>query len=156
MSRRGALARLAGLAAAVAAVEVRGVIAAEPPSRLPDGARQFNNWRSARMQWGEVGGVLRREGEVSGDEWRNLSGYLRVFFGVGEDMEFLARGWEEERKGKVKELVKRVRKVVKEMDKLVGEETKAAFLEKHGEVEGLLAEFGDMLEQDRGDVPMDL
>jgi hypothetical protein len=152
VTRRAAL---AGLAAA-AAVPLFGARAAEPPPQLPDGARQFNNLRAAQKQWVEVGGVLRREGPVSAEEWANLSGYLRVFFRVGEDIEFLSKGWEVERRERVKEIVKEMRREVKEMDKVVGEGTRAKFLEKHGVVEGLLVEFTRILEDDRGDVPADL
>jgi hypothetical protein len=156
VTRRAALGVLGAAVAARVLSGLEGATAAEPPPGLPDGARQFNNLRAAVRQWGKVGGVLRREGEIGEEEWGNLRGYLRVFFRVGEDMEFLARGWDGARRERVKEMVKRVRKVVKEMDKVGGEATRGAFLATHGEVAGLLDEFSGMLNEDRGDVPMDL
>lgn len=157
-SRRGVLRGLAGLAglAALSALPAPPVRGAEPPPGLPDGARQFNNLRTAREQWAAVGGVLDRDGVVGEEEWGNLRGFLRVFFKVGEDIEFLGKGLGGGGKERSKEIVKALRKSVKGMDKVATEEKREEFGRLHAEVLGLVDEFVDMLGVAKADVPQDL
>lgn len=130
--------------------------AEEPPPGLPDGARQFNNLRSARDQWADVGGVLARDGPIAEEEWGNLRGFLRVFFKVGEDIDFLGKGFSVEGRNRTKEIVKGLRKMVKDMDKVASEEKREDFRNAHAQVLNIVDEFIAMLSEANSDVPQDL
>jgi hypothetical protein len=133
-------------------------LAAEERPGLPPGARQFNNLRAARAQWAQIRTRLGPgESEITGQEWDNLRGYLRIFYDVSDDMEFLSSRWESMRRDRVKSLVRELHTTIKAMDKDGIRQDKDAFAAKHASVTALVDEFYELFKAvSANDVPEDL
>jgi hypothetical protein len=132
--------------------------AAEERPGLPPGARQFNNLRAARAQWAQIRSRLDAgASEITAQEWDNLRGYLRIFYDVSDDMEFLSNRWEGVRRDRVKSLVRELHTTIKAMDKDGIRQDKDAFAAKHASVTALVDEFYELLKAaSANDVPEDL
>lgn len=126
-------------------------------ARLPDGARQFSSIVSAQRQWDTLLNAFAEGRMPEEKEWDNIRGYLRAVYRIGDDMDFLTKGWGGDRRKEGAQLIGRFRKAVRDLDKPAASKDAPAFLDGHSKVVSLFNDFFNQLKSDSaGDVPSEL
>lgn len=157
LGRRTVLLNIASLAATLIFPLERVALAEEAPPSLPRGAREFNSFRAAQMQWVQVGDVVKADRDIADDEWSGLRAFLRVFYKVADDMEFLSSNFSDAAKKRVSTITKDMRKTVKGMDKAAIRKDRSEFGKMYALVASGVDEFYELLKTATvGDIPEDL
>jgi C4-type Zn-finger protein len=115
-----------------------------PQAQLPQGARQEDRIRRGLTKWKEEVAKI-KEGNLTEDDWTNLQGFLRRLYSLAEDMKFLTRGFDKQKKEKAEELIEKFKKVVKASDKPAKAKDTKLFLSTEPEITGYLVSFQDYL-----------
>mmetsp|Transcript_2967 Transcript_2967/g.9082 ORF Transcript_2967/g.9082 Transcript_2967/m.9082 type:complete len:180 (-) Transcript_2967:174-713(-) len=147
---------LAGAGALVAMFGLNsGANAAEKPG-LPPGAMQFDRVLKAQKNWEEIGGLVsNKRQDMAGSDWDGIRAFLRKFYRIGDDFDYLGGNLSKENRNKISALAKEFRKNVKELDKPAGSKDVDQFLTGHKNVNGQINEFFTLLRSD-SDVPDEL
>ena len=157
ISRRRLLSAALACIASNGAIRIEEVFAQDGPAKLPGGAAQFSRILSARNQWVDLGVAVSGERVLEDEEWINARTYLRKFYALGEDMEYLAKPWDRKLKDRALALVKDFRKTVKGMDKPAEKKDVEAFAEMHRHTLALVDNFFAILkEASTSDIPDEL
>jgi len=120
-----------------------------PSAQLPQGARQEDRLRRGLVKWKEEI-VKVKAGNLTDDDWTNLQGFLRRLYSLAEDMKFLTKGFDKQKKEKAEDLIEKFKKLVKASDKPAKAKDTKLFLSTEPEITGYLAAFQDFL-YDAGD-----
>jgi valyl-tRNA synthetase len=115
-----------------------------PAAQLPQGARQEDRIRRGLTKWKEEVAKI-KAGGLTDDDWTNLQGFLRRLYSLAEDMKFLSRGFDKQKKDKAEELIEKFKKVVKASDKPAKAKDTKLFLSSELEITGYLTSFQDFL-----------
>jgi hypothetical protein len=115
-----------------------------PAAQLPQGARQEDRIRRGLTKWKEEVAKI-KAGDLTDDDWTNLQGFLRRLYSLAEDMKFLSRGFDKQKKDKAEELIEKFKKVVKASDKPAKAKDTKLFLSSEPEITGYLSSFQDFL-----------
>lgn len=76
---------------------------------LPDGARQFSNFVKVQKDWAALGASIKGKGaDVTPEEWKNTSLFLRKVYQLGGELEFLAGTFPPDKKKPALALVKSI------------------------------------------------
>merc|ERR1711920_1174229 len=86
-----------------------------------------------------------KAGTLTEDDWTNLQGFLRRLYSLAEDMKFLTRGFDKQKKERAEELIEKFKKVVKGSDKPAKAKDVKLFLSSEPEITGYLSSFQDFL-----------
>lgn len=157
VTRRAILTKLAVLCVAAVTPAGRQVLAEDASPGLPRGAREFNSFRGAQIQWQQVGEVLNAGREISSEEWNSLRGFLRTFYKVADDIEFLSSNFPDSAKERAKLIAKNIRRTTRNMDKVAGTKDRTEFKNLHAGIAAEVDEFYDMMKSAAAsDVPQDL
>ena len=91
-SRRTLLTTTAtGAAALFTPIKARAGSKLEDGLALPDGARQFNEFRGLKGEWTRFGERLKKT-DIDDKEWEGVPLLLRRVYDAGDDMLFMAKG----------------------------------------------------------------
>jgi len=115
-----------------------------PSAQLPQGARQEDRIRRGLTKWKEEI-VKVKAGNLTDDDWTNLQGFLRRLYSLAEDMKFLTKGFDKQKKEKAEDLIEKFKKLVKASDKPAKAKDTKLFLSSESEITGYLAAFQDFL-----------
>jgi len=86
-----------------------------------------------------------KAGNLTDDDWTNLQGFLRRLYSLAEDMKFLTKGFDKQKKEKAEDLIEKFKKLVKASDKPAKAKDTKLFLSSESEITGYLAAFQDFL-----------
>eukprot|EP00188_Purpureofilum_apyrenoidigerum_P000423 Plantae.Rhodophyta-Purpureofilum_apyrenoidigerum.ctg11824.p1 GENE.Plantae.Rhodophyta-Purpureofilum_apyrenoidigerum.ctg11824~~Plantae.Rhodophyta-Purpureofilum_apyrenoidigerum.ctg11824.p1 ORF type:complete len:184 (-),score=31.04 Plantae.Rhodophyta-Purpureofilum_apyrenoidigerum.ctg11824:206-757(-) len=154
MSRREFV--LAGASALVAGLGLRGEARADDRPGLPPGAMQFDRVLKAQKNWEEIGTLVNtKRGDLTGSDWDGIRAFLRKFYRIGDDFDYLGGNLSKESRSKVAALAKELRKNVKDLDKPAGAKDIEQFLSGHKNIGSQVQEFFALLKSD-SDVPDEL
>uniref|UniRef100_A0A7S0VM21 Uncharacterized protein n=1 Tax=Hemiselmis tepida TaxID=464990 RepID=A0A7S0VM21_9CRYP len=145
--------QLLGGAAAAAGLAVLGgkaeVVGAKEKSQeeggLPPGLKEYFDLMKSKKAWADIGKrVSEGHGEMDDAEWTNIQGYLRGFYGKGDDMNKLAQRFTSKEREAVAENTKLFKKAVRAIDKPAAAKDWEEFTKQHAEINGYLLRWFDI------------
>eukprot|EP00903_Cladosiphon_okamuranus_P017956 g16520.t1 len=120
---------------------------------LPDGARQFSDFVKVQKDWAALGVSLKDKGaNVSPEEWKNVSLFLRKVYQLGGELEFLAGTFPSDKKKTALALVKSIQKEVQAADGPAREKDTETFMMAQVSVQKKFEDFMEYF----NDVPSEL
>jgi len=115
---------------------------------LPPGIAEFQRVLLTKKQWNDIGKrVETGHAEMDKKEWENVQGFLRKFYGLGDDMTLIAKAFNKDDQSAVADVVKTFRKAVKAIDKPAAAQDFEAFMVQHKEIAGYVQDFLDIRSQ---------
>mmetsp|Transcript_3308 Transcript_3308/g.6733 ORF Transcript_3308/g.6733 Transcript_3308/m.6733 type:complete len:200 (+) Transcript_3308:2-601(+) len=116
---------------------------------LPDGANQFSRVLKSKAEVADVVKSLSSSSPVDADQWKTLQLYIRKLYSVGDDMLFVGKGLDKDKKAEAEKIVNKFRTDVKAADKPAREQNVGEFKELMVMADSGLSSFLDLLQ----DVP---
>jgi len=142
---------LGGMAAAgLAVVGVKADVAeakekSQEEGGLPPGLKEYFELMKTKKAWADIGKrVSEGHGEMDDKEWQNIQGYLRGFYGKGDDMNMLAQRFTAKEREAVVENTKVFKKAVRAIDKPAAAKDWEEFMKQHAEINGYLLRWFDI------------
>jgi len=115
---------------------------------LPPGIAEFQRVLLSKKQWNDIGNrVQNGHGEMDEKEWQNVQGFLRKFYGAGDDMNLIAKAFSKDDQAAVADVVKSFHKAVKAIDKPAAARNWEQFMVEHKQIADYVQNFLDIRSQ---------
>lgn len=129
-----------------------GGSAVEKGAGLPDGAKQFDRFRTVQAEWDRFGARLAKA-DIDAAEWEGVPSFLRRLYDAGDDMVFMSKGFPaKENKAKAEALAKEFRATIRAVDRPAQAKDRDAVLAAYKATAANMATFLEL----SSDVPEEL